>query len=1369
MSVYSMKKIARTFLVTVVLILLATVSAMAAKTPETHFEPLSKAYLDWLEAQKKNENGTGVFTTDKTHSTGYIPFHIDLSHLADNPPIEDTGPGIKETIPTKYDLRNVGGKNYVTSVKNQNPYGTCWAHASIGAIESNLLKKGLGIYDLSEAHLAWFTFRNTSSNKHKTYENLSDNLATVFNRGGSAFNATTIFARLEGPTTETEAPYPNKPTKSTPESYTRPVRLRDAYYLALSNGTININNSTEARNIVKKRIMDNGAVVASFYAGAGATSGSGTSTVSYYDNSSNSTSPNHAIILVGWDDSYSSSKFSPNPGMNGAWLVKNSWGTSWGDGGYFWMSYAQYLTDGTAFIAEKADPNMKVYDNSPLGWGGTWGYSSSPIYTANVFKSERDNEKLTEVGFFTADNNVTYDIDVYTSTSTSMPSNPITGSSVSKMSGTMPYAGWHVVTLNTPVALTKGNYFSVVVTFKNRGKAPVEMKGGATSNAVIEAGSFFSYNGTNWTAGTVENINATVKAFTVTGSSTPTPTPTPTPTKPTITTISPATGYVGQPYSLQLTASGTTPISWSVSSGTLPAGLKLNASGLLSGTPTVAGKSNFNVTATNSAGTDTRSYMLTVTGSSSGGGSETVNITGTVGTSLTQKLTPSTATWSVSSGSLPSGISLNKTGTLSGKPTKAGTFSATLKHSSSKTVTANFTINPKPVKPAIKTSSLAAGTVGTAYSQAISVTGTETITMTVTGLPSGLSFNSSTRYITGTPTKAAVSTVTIKASNAGGTVTKSLKLTIKAQPPVIKNPGTLPNGIVGVAYSSVQFSTSSGTAPITWSVSGQPSGMKMSSSGLLNGTPTKAGTFNMTVKASNSGGNATLRVPITIIQKPAIKSAKMSNGTTDANYTAKFTATGATPITWAASGLPSGMTLTQTSTGTSATITGIPTTPGTFTIKLTLTNTAGTVTYSVKFTIKGVAPKLSVSLASGKVGQSYTGSRISATGTKPITISYTISASDLKKFGISSLGDLGLTFANDPANGTASITGTPTMSVKSLPITFTAKNSVSSATKKVNLTITGQKPSFTSPSSSTLNMTEKVNTNVTVNFKVTGTKKITFSMNKVSGFTLKQTGDFEAVLTGKTPARDATTTLTVTATNADGKATSRVVIKSQTPPSITTSGLASGTVNKSYSAKVTATGTKTIKWTVSGSLPPGVKFSNGTFSGKPTSAGSYSVTVKAENNIGTASRNYTVNVTAANTKAKSKSLSAKSSPQTSTLEAHSDTFTGTPAVTFGAYGISHRKDAENAGYLVAAVLPELTVNESGMHEIDISLDEDTPEGAELVWLAFAEKGKESDDDEIAEFYNEEGEEITKVPASRKITVSAWLNKGVKYSPIIAVR
>ena len=69
----------------------------------------------------------------------------------------------------------------------------------------------------------------------------------------------------------------------------------------------------------------------------------------------------------------------------------------------------------------------------------------------------------------------------------------------------------------------------------------------------------------------------------------------------------------------------------------------------------------------------------------------------------------------------------------------------------------------------------------------------------------------------------------------------------------------------------------------------------------------------------------------------------------------------------------------------------------------------------------------------------------------------------------------------------------------------------------------------------------------------------------------------------------------------------------------------------------------------------------------------------------------------------------------------------------------------------------------------MKLYEDVPVGAELIWLANPEKGRESDDDEIAEFYDEEGTEITQVPGSRTITVSAWLNKGVKYSPVIAVR
>ena len=1376
-----MQKFLKTLTVSVALVLLTFGTGMAEKP---QFEPLSPRYLEWLEKQKSSSSSKSLTKsgTAQTRYNGYIPFHIDLSHLAKNPPIENSASNSKKltkatSIPTKYDLRDV---SCLTSVKNQGSYGTCWAHASIGAIESNLLKQNLETYDLSEMHLSWFTFRNSDKSKAFDDEN-SSSFQDVMDHGGNAFYPTALFARLAGPVNESTVPYPTRPSASTPESYNMAgVRLREVYYLAFDD--INVNSSSAQRNIIKQRIMDNGSVLASYCDNQSNNkenyNKTSNGTAYYYD----STSINHAVQIVGWDDNFSRNNFKTKPSVDGAWLIKNSWGTSFGDNGYFWMSYAQHLEDGTAFIAERFDSSMKVYDYSPLGWCGTWGWTATSIHSANVFKSERDNEKLTEVGFYTPDNNINYQIKVYTGM-TSMPSStPVKGNPVSTMSGTIAYAGWHTVTLNTPVSLTKNQYFSVVVTYTNYNMAPVEKKCEMAPNAVIDTGSFFSYDGTSWVTEKSFEANATIKAYTTT-SSTPV-----TGTAPTITTSSLPSGRAGQSYSQTLSASGSTPITWSVSSGSLPTGLTLSSVGLLSGTPTASGSFTFTVKAANSYGTDLKSYTLSITSSSTPTptpGSD-VNLTGYVGYSLSYQMTPA-GTWTRTSGTLPSGISLSRSGLLSGRPSRAGSYSVTLKctttasstrsksskNTKSSTVTVNvkFTINAKPVKPTIKTSSLAVGVVGTAYSQAITATGTAPITLTVTGLPAGLSFNQSTGYITGTPTTPGTSTITIKAENLAttldrSTVTKSLRLTIKARPPVIADPGTLPDGIVKTAYRSVQFRVSEGTAPITWSASGLPAGLRMSTSGLLSGTPTKAGTFTMTVKASNSGGNATRKVQVKVIEKPAVSSAKMSNGTTDKSYTARFTAKGTTPITWTFTGLPDTMSFTQNSTGSTATVTGIPTTPGTFTIRMTLRNAAGSTSYAVTFTVKGVAPKLTASLSSARVGQSYTGSRISATGTKPVNISYSIAASDLRRLGISGLDELGLTFTSDSESGTASITGTPAISIKSLPITFTARNSVSTVTKRVTLTIVGNKPVFTSPSASTVNRTVKINSAVTVNFQVTGSKKITYSMNSVSGFRLSQTGDYTAVLRGNAPNRDATTTITVTAANADGKATRKIVIKSQTPPKITTASLPSGTLNKNYSTKVAATGTKTIRWELSGgTLPTGVRFSNGSFSGKPTAAGRFTFTLKAVNSVGENSKSFTITITDPNAKS-----SSKSSSSTKSLTTAQNTLK--PTVTFGkTKAISSKTEAEleAQGYLIAAVLPELSVNVSGMYDIDVELYDDIPEGAELVWLAFPEKGKESDDDEIAEFYDEDGKEITRVPKNLKITVAPWLNKGIKYSPVIAVK
>ncbi|MBQ7576870.1 MAG: putative Ig domain-containing protein [Synergistaceae bacterium] len=1377
-----MQKFLKRSIIAVMLIILSANFLYAESEPQLVSAPLSQAFLDW-QANRNNVNVKSNADSDSEFHSGYIPFPVDLSYLDKDPPRESSanifGDVKAASIPSKYDLRDVNGKKYVTSIKNQNPYGTCWAHAAIGAMESNYLINGGSALDLSEMHLAWYTFVNSDSSQ--AFGNMSSSqYNSVMEHGGNVGYPTAIYSRLSGPVLESLVPYPTQPSEGTPESYSRFLRLRDVYFFSRSE-TSDVNESETQRNIIKQRIMETGSVSANYYHVSSAYNKTSSNGTAYYTTNK---SVNHAIQIIGWDDSYSRSNFKTNPGIDGAWLIKNSWGESWGTNGYFWMSYAQYLTDGAAFIVEDSDSDMNVYYYDALGWCSSSGWTGQTAqYAANVFKSTRD-EKLTEVGFYAPINNLTYEIIIYDNLGTSMPSSSPVGSSAAlTQSGTIAYAGYHTVDLSSAVSLTKGNYFSVIVKMYGITYIPYEKKiSGYSDHATTETGSFFSYNGTSWQTGTQFGGNACVKAFTVTQT---------TISKPSITTSYPPDGTLNVYYSSTITASGGS-ITWSMS-GNVPPGLSIDSStGTISGTPTTAGSYTFTVTATNSAGSDSKNFTMNIR---EGSTFNTTSFSGYVGYNFSETLSLSggeSATWTANN-SLPNGLKLTaKTGLISGKPTKAGTFTTSITATTSSTTiteTVKFTIEAKPVKPSITTSSLKNGVVGEDYDASITVKGTDPITITAEGVPAGLTLTGTN--LSGTPTTSGTYTIKFMASNtatslAGGApVTKNVRLIIKDHAPVIDfDDSELPDGFVGKVYDSVQFNSSAGDN-ITWTASGLPTGLKLSKTGLLSGTPTRAGNYNITLRAANSGGNTSKKIALKILQAPSLTTKKLNNVKVDAKYSVTLRAAGSLPITWTVTGLPDGLTITPDSDKGTAQITGNPTQVGDYEISITLNNSAGSVTNSLALSVLGTPPKISAVIKKATVDDEYNEGNITVTGTKPINITYSILNADKTKFGIDSLSDLGLSFTADSETGIAAITGTPTKSIKSLPIYINAENTTGKATRKITFTAAGVKPTFTTPEIATTKILTAAGGNINVDFVVTGTKDIILSATKLTGFSFTQTGDYTATLEGTAPLRESNSTITITAQNADGRATRRVNIITKIPPSITTKSLVDGTINKSYSTKLLATGSKTIKWQLDGDLPDGMTFSesNGQLRGKPKEAGEFNLTFTASNDVGKDNISLTLTIIdpnateAAKEENQTQDVSSKESEQVSETDSTPDESTkpesSESTIIYGAnqtLSAGTIKNFADKGFTIIAALPEIQVNSSGQYEIEsiIELDESIESGKKLYWFAMPQGVEPSEDDEIVEFYDEDGQEILQVPESHKIKISAWLTEGIIYKPVICV-
>ena len=330
---------------------------------------------------------------------------------------------------------------------------------------------------------------------------------------------------------------------------------------------------------------------------------------------------------------------------------------------------------------------------------------------------------------------------------------------------------------------------------------------------------------------------------------------------PIITSAAIATATVGQLFSYTITANNT-PTSFNATG--LPAGLTVNtATGVISGTPTTASTSTITISASNVTGTGTLTLTLTVKPKIQIPGiTSAATATATVGQSFTYNITASNTPTSFVAANLPTGLSINQnTGVISGTPTTAGTKSVTISAiNTGGTGTKILTLTVNPLAPVITSAATATATVDQSFSYTITANNTPT-SFAATGLPTGLSLNTTSGLISGTPTAAGTKSVTISAINGGGTGTKTLTLTVKLLPPLITSAATAA-ATVGQSFS---YTITANNTPTSFAATGLPAGLSVNTtSGLISGTPTAAGTKSVTISAINTAGTGSKTLTVTV-------------------------------------------------------------------------------------------------------------------------------------------------------------------------------------------------------------------------------------------------------------------------------------------------------------------------------------------------------------------------------------------------------------------------------------------------------------------------------------------------------------------------
>ena len=366
-------------------------------------------------------------------------------------------------IPSRYSLLEDIGD---TPVKNQQGSGSCWAFATLAALESAILKSSGQYVDLSAENM-----KNVMAN----YGDYGWKIAV--NSGGKLYMMWGYLTGLLGPVFSFEEPYSDHSAFSpVMDSY---MHVQNIIFLGRDNYTDN--------DAIKMALLKYGAVATTMaYSGNYYNSAKH----SYYCNSN--IDLDHAVTIVGWDDTYSASNFRHTPSGDGAWIVKNSWGPGWGDNGYFYVSYydTRFALPGAgttsfAFILNDTIGYDKSYQYDIPGMTDYMISYNSTLYYKNVFNAT-DDEYLAAVSTY-FEKLANWTLSVY-----------VNGNLNVVQSGMSP-AGYYTIELSDIVTLNKGDTFEVMFSVSCADASFPISEIYSLNNQLYDFGySYISYDGINW-------------------------------------------------------------------------------------------------------------------------------------------------------------------------------------------------------------------------------------------------------------------------------------------------------------------------------------------------------------------------------------------------------------------------------------------------------------------------------------------------------------------------------------------------------------------------------------------------------------------------------------------------------------------------------------------------------------------------------------------------------------------------------------------------------------------------------------------------------------------------------------------------------